>query len=276
MPTDLQDKLQPDIRPVESSDFSGNRAFAPALLDPDLDIPAGIVGPDGNDASKRFSVYRNNVVSSLIESMAQTYPAVKIILGEENFATVARIFIAKHPPTSPVMQAYGELFPEFLGEFKPLQHSPFLVDLANVEKNWIAAYHAADANILNGPELADIEPDVLMETRFTAHPATSLITSQYCLYDLFSSRREENRVGLNYEICQSVQAVLITRPQLIVEVNKLDHANAEYFNLLFMQRNFGQAVEAAIGIDSEFNISSAIALMLTSGAMTKLSTPGEF
>ena len=32
--------------------FPGNAAFAPALLDPDIEIPAGMVGPDGKPAPK--------------------------------------------------------------------------------------------------------------------------------------------------------------------------------------------------------------------------------
>ena len=147
--------------------------------------------PDGKPAPKRFSVYRNNVVVSLMEAMGETFPSVKIILGEENFATVARIFIANHPPKSAMMQAYGGEFPEFLKNFQPLRNSPFVVDVANVEKFWIEAYHALDAQPLDGAQLGAIDPEQLMTIRFEVHPATSLVTSDYALFELFSVRNND-------------------------------------------------------------------------------------
>ena len=251
--------------------FPGNQAFAPALLDPDLDVPCGIIGPDGKPAPKRFGVYRNNVVTSLMEAMADTYPAIKRIVGEDNFATLARVYISKHPPSSPVMQAYGDLFPQFISEFVPLQHSPFLVDVAQVEKNWIGAYHAADALPLEGAQLGKIDTDKLMETRFITHPATSVISSPYALYDLFHLRNETNLHEVSYEKCNTDEAVLITRAHLIVEVNRLDQASAKFFTLITSGHSLGKSVGTAMQTDENFDVSSAIALMISSAAMMAIS-----
>jgi len=266
MPTESGTQEQPPA----STQYCGNQEFAPALLDPDLDIPAGMVGPDGNLAPKRFSVYRNNVVLSLMEAMAETFPAIKIIVGEENFATVSRIFISSHPPSSPMMQAYGDLFPEFLRDFGPLQSFPFLEDVAKVEICWINAYHAADANPLDGAVLGAIDPETLIETSFAPHPAADLVTSNYALHHLFSSRNGEGG-ALNFKKCAHIQSVLITRAQLSVEVHELDHAGTAFFKNILQANTLGQCIEQAMEADKNFEPSSAITLMLTSGAVTSLS-----
>ena len=268
MSTDGQNGSPDKQSPGEHLNPYSNSNFAPALLDPDLEVPEGIVGPDGNVAPKRFSVYRNNIVSSLMEAMAETYPAIKNIVGEDNFKTLARIFISKHPPSSPMMQAYGDLFPRFLQAFKPLEHSPFLVDVALVERSWIEAYHAADCQILTGEQLTSIEPETLMGTRFVKHPATSIITSQYHLYDLFCLREDGSGNGGNFEKSEAMQAVLITRPFLSVEVAKLDFANTQFFNAIVNRQTLEQCVEIAMQIDNEFDVSSAIAQSLSSGALS--------
>ncbi len=275
---------QPVQQQILSGDgliFPGNRAFAPALLDPDLEVPAGIVDPDGRPAPKRFSVYRNNVVKSLMEAIAETYPALKQIIGDENFATLSRIFISTHPPSSPMMQAYGEGFPDFISQFNPLQHSPFLVDLAQVEKSWIAAYHAADTKCMEGADLGNIPADDLMDTRFIAHPATSVISSEYALYDLFSSARsravkneDEGPAPEIFQKCSSKQAVLITRPHLRVEVVQLDQASGEFFNRIVNRNSLGQSIEGAMELENGFDAASAIALMLSSGAVCEIIDPG--
>lgn len=250
--------------------FPGNHEFAPALLDPDLDTPTGIVGPDGNISPKRFSVYRNNVVSSLMEAMEQTYPGVKHTIGAENFATVRRIFIKNHPPSSPIMQSYGDLFPEFLKDFKPLHHSPFIVDLANAELSWIEAYHAPDAKIMDADELGKIEPERLMETKFVSHPATAIISSNYALYEMFCARENETNSITSREKSKFTRSVLITRPHLAVEVNELDEANTAFFNMITNDHSLGESVECAMQLDAGFDISSTIALMLSTGSMTDL------
>ena len=44
-----------------------NTAFAAALLDPALPCPAHLRAWNGSDATRRFSVHRNNVVGSLVD-----------------------------------------------------------------------------------------------------------------------------------------------------------------------------------------------------------------
>ncbi len=260
----------PEIPADNTSRFTGNREFAPALLDPDLDIPAGIVGPEGDPAPKRFSVYRNNVVVSLMEAMAETFPSIKTIVGEENFATLTRLFITTHPPTSPMMQAYGEEFPQFIKSFAPLKNYPFLTDVAQVEISWIDAYHAADAPPLDGALLGEIEPDKLMDIRFDIHPATRLVTSSYDLLGLFLSRNNSG-AELNFDNSESIQSVLITRPHLSVETIRLDIAATAFFESLVRNNTLGNSVELAMKNDRNFDASATITLMLTSGAMTTIS-----
>ena len=47
--------------------------FAAALLDPDLPAPAGLTTWNGSDPARRFRVYRNNVIISLIDALADSF-----------------------------------------------------------------------------------------------------------------------------------------------------------------------------------------------------------
>ncbi len=259
------------MRHGENLEIPDTQAFANALLDPDKETPAGITGPDGKPAPKRFSVYRNNVALSLREALEQTYPGIRKIVGEENFNILASCYFTVHPPTSPMMQAYGDLFPQFLKNFEPLQHSPFLADLACLEKAWIDAYHASDRAILDAADLSGIEAENLMETRFVTHPAAAIIESRYHLFDLFSHRAEDDGTAVSYEMAEFVQAVLVTRPYLKVQVNKLDHAASVFFTMVINGCTLGESVEKAMKQDAGFDAAGAIALMLSSGTMSSLS-----
>ncbi len=75
-----------NARSIGSDDNSlreRQRNFASALLDPNMPVPAGLVGPDREPSEKRFNVYRNNVVVGLVETLRAAFPAVRRIVGDE-------------------------------------------------------------------------------------------------------------------------------------------------------------------------------------------------
>ena len=94
------------------------KEFAGALLDPAAAVPMGIIGPDGLPTSRRFAVYRNNVVISLIEALQANFPAIRRLVGEEFFHGMAREFIIREPPSSPILLEYGAGFPDFVARLR--------------------------------------------------------------------------------------------------------------------------------------------------------------
>src|SRR5437868_11212702 len=90
------------------------RAFAAAVLDRNGPIPPGLNGPDGESSARRFGVYRNNVVASLTEALKDTFPAVFRIVGEDFFCAMAREYLKKTPPASPILLHFGGSLPDFI------------------------------------------------------------------------------------------------------------------------------------------------------------------
>ena len=65
--------------------------FRKALLDPQQAVPEGLTNPDGQQASKRFSVYRNNVAHSLSEAMLTGFPVLAKLVGDDFFSEMAKV-----------------------------------------------------------------------------------------------------------------------------------------------------------------------------------------
>lgn len=244
-----------------------SQTFAGALLDPDIDIPVG-VGKNNAAAPKRFSVYRNNVVVSLMEALESVYPSCRALLGEENFNLFARAFVAKHPPTSPMMQHYGAGFAEFLERIPALSESPFLSDLARLERLWLDAYHAADAPVLTPDQLAGFSPEETLEIRLVTHPACFLLKSEHPVFDFFDARNAvpEGDIDLG-----TGQNVLVTRPEITVMLAHLSPAQTKFFEAMVGGESLGSAIGAAMGVADDFNPSETIALALETGAFSGLS-----
>lgn len=153
--------------------------FLPALRDASRPAPDGVTDGAGRPAGRRFDVYRNNVAVSLIAALETGFPALRSLIGPENFRHVARRFAAGHPPASPLMMYYGQGFPEFLAGLGALAHIPYLPDVARLEFALRDSYHAADHVALTPDALAAIPPERLEHTRLAPAPSVRLLRSDW-------------------------------------------------------------------------------------------------
>ncbi|MDF0773572.1 DNA-binding domain-containing protein, partial [Escherichia coli] len=78
-----------------------------ALLEPHSPPPVGLTVWNGSDPAVRFAVYRNNIMASLTEALAENCPVLQRQVGDEFFRAMVAEFIRQHPPSSPVLAVYG-------------------------------------------------------------------------------------------------------------------------------------------------------------------------
>ena len=233
--------------------------FTNALLDPNKATPNGIVDPEGRVAGKRYDVYRNNVVHSLIEAMGDAFPAIKKVVGDTFFDAMAAVYVRAHPPKTPMMMFYGQDFPTFLQTFEPAAHLPYLPDVAALELARRYSYHAADADPVDAMVLTTLAPEALMEATFTLVPSAVLLQADNPAQSIW----QFNMVA-PFQITATQEWVLIARPEMDVVTYNLDAAT--YAFLAAIQDNNTLAVSADTGtaIDPNFDLSAAIGLMMGS------------
>lgn len=243
-------------------------SFSAALIDADLPVPDGIVGPDGKPAPKRFNVYRNNVIVSLTEALAQTYPAIERLLGEDYFKALARSFVIDHPPSSPVLLWYGAKFPDFIEAFPPLSAYPYLADVARLEWAWLQAYHAEDAEPLDPQVLGSVAPENVGDIRFKLHPAANCISSPWPVLSIALANRFslEDPPAIDLETSESV---LIARPALDVGLHRMRPGGDLFFQAL-ETHTLQEAANKALAEIPEFDLSGCLSDFLSAGAFSGL------
>lgn len=250
----------------------GAADFGKALWDPEADTPAGLIGPDGKTAPKRFNVYRNNVIVSLTEALEQTFPAIRNLLGDDYFKALARAFVVQHPPKSPVLIWYGSEFAAFLEDFPPLAAYPYLADVARVEWAWVQAFHAADAEPLDPAALGSVAPDAIGSVRFKPHPSAVLVASRWPVCDLVRLNRFEQGTGAAIDRLDTPQTVLISRPALDVELLQLRPGGDVFAYALLSGAALGEAAALAEAQEAEFSLSDCLSDCLSLGVFTDLVT----
>ena len=125
--------------------------FADALFGPSVPAPPGLTRSDGRPLGtpvQRLPQQRGR--GAYAEALSANYPATRRIVGEEFFAAMARAYVGRNPPRSPMMFDYGADFSNFVARFEPADWVPYLADVARLERAWLEAYHAADALTVGG------------------------------------------------------------------------------------------------------------------------------
>lgn len=168
-------------------------AFAEALLDPERRPPAGLVAWNGSDVKRRFAVYRNNVVVSLVDALGAVFPVVQALVGETFFRAMARAYVRSQPPTSPVLVHYGEGFADWLAGFEPARGLRYLPDMARLEFARVAACHAADAVPMSPQAIAAKMTDVaaLPGACLALHPSCRVLRSGFAVRDLWAAHQSD-------------------------------------------------------------------------------------
>jgi len=256
--------------------MSDQRLFAAALLDPVAPCPAGLTAWNGSDPARRFAVYRNNVVVSLIDALADTFPVTLELVGDEFFRAMAGVFVRTAPPKSALLAEYGEGFPAFIERFEPARSVPYLADVARLEMLRVRAFHAADADPVTPDRVARAlaDPEQLPALRVTCHPSLSVLSSRYAIVSLWAAHQGVGDLAcVNPAIPESA---LVIRAGREVQVVALPPGGEVLTARLADGLTLGEAAGlAAASAGPDFDLAANLALLLRFGAFSSFSLPAE-
>jgi len=238
-------------------------AFASALLDADLPIPANITTVLRVQDAARFSVYRNNVLSGLIRALAQMFPVTERLVGTKFFVAMAHSFVLGNKPASPLLMDYGGHFPDFVATFAPAASLPYLADVARIEAARIGAHHAADAAPLLPTDLAGFASHALPGLNLVPHPSARLLRSRFPAGSIWAAHQEAEVAPVT---TASAETVLVLRPTLSVCVHILPPQDAAFAAALLSGQPLGIAAEQALQQRPEFDFGSALLGLVGLGA----------
>lgn len=250
---------------------SFHEMFANALQHATVDTTPLLQPVKDGDQRRRFDVYRNNRMVSLIETLRSTYPALNQLVGDEFFKAAACAFIDVNPPVQPVMAEYGGEFGRFMSSLPNTEKLPFLKDIAELEWWRLQAYHCVDAPVLQPSALADVAPSSIMDLRLQCHPALHCVVSEWPIGSIWALCTEGS--GTDLEAHKRVdmlkgESVIITRPEIIVLINRVTASGSVFLNAIQQGETLGDAAEQGLGCDENFNAGEHLTGLITLGAFT--------
>ena len=207
------------------------RDFAAALLDPQRPAPPGLRSWNGSDPAARFAVHRNNVVSSLVDALADAFPVVQELVGAEFFRAMAGVFVRRAPPRSPVLAWYGDGFADFIEGFEPARSVAYLADVARLEYARVLAWHAGDAEPVKADAVARAlaSGEDIAELKLAFHPSVQLLVSRHAVVSIWGAHQGLGDLA-EVEVGRA-ETALVLRPALEVLVLALAPGAADFMRI---------------------------------------------
>jgi len=256
--------------PFEGGLAQLQRSFVEAIFSDDAPIPATIQVASGQASASRFNVYRNNVVSSLLNAIRERYPVVRKLLYDDAFDRAAFQYVTTQPPRSPVLFEYGENFPRFLRTIGRGAAADYVAEIAELEAARTRAYHAADARPIGTDAFTGLPPDRLSDFRLKLHPSVELRQSRFPVVSVWEANIRDNDGAIS---AWSRESALIARPDLHVEVHRLPVGGYEFLAAIAQGRTVSSAVSHAMASVSDFDLTGTFATMIAANVVIALDAP---
>jgi hypothetical protein len=165
------------------------------------DARPGVVGGWLRERPERvvrgLQAYRANAGALAEKVMAAAFPTVRLLIGEDAAAGLARAFWRADPPQRGDMAQWGAGLPAFIAADPQLASEPYLADVARLDWAVHCAEMAADAASPTGLErLADGDPAIL---QVALAPGTALLSSAHPIVSIWQAHRPAPDDGLGAE-----------------------------------------------------------------------------
>jgi hypothetical protein len=152
------------------------RAMQARVLRGDPTIEAFVVGTTTAPARVRLGIYEHAFAARLAEALAQTFSALRTLLGERKFAELARAYAASMPPRHFSIRWFGSGIADFIAAGQIGPRGRGLAGLARFEWALAQAFDAADATPLTKAALGAVPAERWPGLRFRFVPSLRRLT----------------------------------------------------------------------------------------------------
>jgi hypothetical protein len=246
------------------------REFMAWMLGDRTSAAAASVRGAGLSADARLGIYRNVVFSNLTATLATDYPAVKALVGEEFFDSVATRYIRDVPSRSGNLQDFGAGFPGFLAQLPDAASLPYLPDVARLEWARQESLLAADAAPLDPTRLGEIPEDRQEQLRLQLHPSLRLVDSVHPVLDIWLFCQQPQTDGLKLD--GKGQTVMLWRSENQIAMRTIDRGMQTFMEAMQNNGTLFEAHAAAVAIKSEFWIDAVLQSLFADELITGYST----
>ena len=225
------------------------RILGPAraeLTDPGRRFDDWLCVPNPARTAERLRVYAGGYPARVRDALAESYPAVEHLAGNEAFDALAHRYAASVPLACYNLNDAGAHLAAFLRTDALAAQLPFLPDLAELEWCVARAFHAAERAALD-PRSLGWSMDQWAGAVLHFQPAVAVVSSAWPILDLWAAR-ETPRESIAVDLRDRADHVVVRRVELVVRCESVSAEEARALRLLLAD---GRLLDAAARLEEE-------------------------
>lgn len=195
-------------------------------------------------ARQRLGIYAEMYLLRMVESLADDYPTVRALLGEDDFRDLCRDYLTHQPSQSFTLEHAGHGLPDHVAKTDRLVPAALLRDVARLERAVNQSFHAAPSEVLAPAVIGQIPVEQWPALGFRMTSGVHLLALAYPANAIVQSNtREEPLPPLEPEPTWTA----VWRKDYVVWRQSLSRAQYAVLDALQRGRTMAEAVEAAQG-----------------------------
>ncbi len=216
--------------------------FIRGMYDSGVDATDFVVSSDRQSAQAGLAIYRGSVRGGLLQALADIFPVLKRLLGDEAFEGVGRRYIQAHPSRSSDLADYGADYPDFIEGFAPLSEFGYLPDVARLEWLWHRVFHEADDSGLDLNRLGALSPEAQSAVKFRMPCASRMLRSTCEVDVIWQANQPGVAASESIKLVPGDYRFLIWRHGFDMRVDRLTEADWDFLHTLQSTKTFSEAI----------------------------------
>jgi hypothetical protein len=191
--------------------------------------------------AEQLDVYREQFWWRHVACVAEDYPVLLALMGQEPFEALVAEYLDAHPPTDFLLRNLGAGLAEFVAERHP--DEPLLADVARVEWAFIDAFDAADAPPLDPTAIAAIPEDAWPAARIALQPSLQRLRLAHPAHEMRNAFHRAPKEPLA-RVAPAPTHLVVYRRELSLYQQPLDELSFAMLGRIAAGEPLGQAADA--------------------------------
>jgi hypothetical protein len=246
------------------------RSFASAMTSGEGAAVAGYLR-GGRDPGARLTIHLRHYATSLAAALCDKFPASAWLLGGDAVREAAGAYARLHPPLQPCIAEYGRDFPQFLARHPRGARLPYVRQFAELEWAVAQASIAVDAPPLSWTELAACGAECLVDSSLVLQPGVHYVRADWCIDELMRTYLS-GVAPERFALVDSVTPIEVRGARGTFRLVRLDAAVFAFRATVAAGRTVGEAADAALILDQEFDPGGALRALVDAELVTARAT----
>jgi len=141
--------------------------------------------------ARRLHIYQHAYKARLRDILAEDFPVLHSMLGDEAFYELCNRYIDAYPSSHPSLRYFGQHMAKFVTDELPYKDQPVIREMVHFEWAFHDVFDAADHGSVTVEAVAALPPEVWTTLRFEFHPSLHISTYDWNVPAVWSSVQAE-------------------------------------------------------------------------------------